>query len=198
MKALLAILLMSLLLNTAAFGQGRVNFANSASTLITTNGSLVSQGTGLTVAAAGRYYFGLYLGSLGTPENLLTLALLATNVASAGRLSGGNPVALPAQYPAGTPLTFQIRGWSAFAGLSFEEAATKFNTFPCVYAGVSPLGQVTPTASPNPGGLLFGTSAGQLNSGFELYATCTPEPSTYALAILGTLALGLATRRRRR
>lgn len=203
MKEFLTILFASLVLHGAAWGQGRVNFANSPSTLITTNGTSLGLGAGPTVATAGRYYFGLYVGSIGTPESQLTLALLATNVASPGRLSGGNPVALPAQYPAGIPLTFQVRAWSSFAGQSYDEALLYLFLFlqqgglPRPYGGSSALGQVTPTASPNPAAVLFGTGPGQIG-GFELFPPLSPEPSAMALAALGTLALALANRKRRR
>ena len=52
--------------------------------------------------------------------------------------------------------------------------------------GVSPLGTITPSASPAPPADLFGTSPGQLSRGFVLGV---PEPSTSALAVLGALTM---------
>src|SRR5881394_3686226 len=127
-----------------AHGQGRVQFANTYTTHITNglNGPLIS--------GAGNYLFGLYLGVLGTPENALTLNILATNT-SIGRLSGGNPAPLAAPFADGSnyPLVFQIRGWSVQGGRSYEEAALAAESDPKILLGRSILGQVTPTATPN-------------------------------------------------
>jgi len=189
-KLLLAIALLAAVVT--AYGQGRVNFSNGSTTAITTNDN--SGGVGQ-ISGAGNYYFGLYLGPSGSSESSLTLVLLATNTALSGRLSGGNPAPLPAPWASGAspdptyPLTFQIRGWSASAGLSYEAAQSAAGAF----AGKSALGSVSPTSTPTAAAALFGTGAGQVG-GFVL--TPVPEPSTIALGLLGLGAVALFRRRK--
>jgi hypothetical protein len=172
----------------SAYGQGRVAFINGSSTGIT-NGL-----TGQPISGAGNYYFGLYVGPVGTPVGSLTLNLLATNTALAGRLNGGSPAALAAPHADGSsyPLVFQIRGWSAAGGLSYEEAVLASQGNPNILLGVSAVGQVTPTFSPTAQAPLFGTSAGQVG-GFVLGI---PEPSSIALGLLGLGAIALFRRRK--
>jgi hypothetical protein len=109
------------------------------------------------------------------------------NGLAAGQFNGGNPFALPSSttlspggYPAGTPIAFQIRAWTAAAGASYEEALLNAN--PSRVYGHSAVGSANPTASPAAGATLFGASPGQV-SGFAL--SQIPEPSTIALALLG-------------
>jgi len=192
-KLLAAIAILAVALTT--YGQGRVNFANGSTTAIT-NGT-----TGTTISGAGNFYFGLYVGSAsGSPaESSLQLVLLATNTALAGRLSGGNPAPLPSPYDvAGAyPLTFQIRGWSAAGGLSYEAALTAQQSNPAILAGKSALGQVTPTFSPTGAAALFGdpTVTPGTVGGFTLTAP-VPEPSSIALGLLGLGAVALIRRRK--
>lgn len=186
MKKLLAALAL-LAVVTVSYGQGRVNFSNGSTTPITTQ-------DGQQISGAGTYYFGLYVGTAGTPESGLSLVLLATNTALAGRLSGGNPAPLPAPWDTGTapnayPLTFQIRGWTAASGLSYEAALASGSGL----AGKSTIGTVTPTFSPTGAAALFGTT-GTTVGGFTL--TPVPEPSSIALGLLGLGAVALFRRRK--
>lgn len=173
-----------------AHGQGRVGFANGSTTGIT-NGN-----TGALISGAGGFYFGLYVGPIGTPEAGLQLNILATNTAIAGRLTGGSPAPMAAPHADGTsyPLVFQIRGWSAAGGLSYEEALIAQGSNPNILLGKSVLGQVAPTFSPTAAAPLFGTS-GTLVHGFTVNSVI-PEPSSIALGLLGLGAIALFRRRK--
>ena len=169
-----------------AYGQGRVNFSNGSTT------GIINANTGANISGAGSFYFGLYLGP---DNNNLSLALLATNTALAGRLSGGNPAPLPQPtYSAGTTYAFQIRGWSASGGdLTYEAALNRAFGDTAILVGQSAFGSVTPTASPTGATALFGTGAGQVG-GFTLAPV--PEPSSIALGLLGLGAIALFRRRK--
>jgi len=177
----------ALLAAVGAYGQGQVAFANTSTTLLSTNVNGVSG----TATGAGTYRVGLYVGAVGTAEDSLMMVGLATNNALAGRFSGGNPFALPSPtYPAGTPLDFQVRAWTLTSGNTYEEAVLSGLGL----RGVSGIGQVTPTAPPATVPALFGTGAGQLTSGIVM--TPIPEPSAIALGLLGLGAIALFRRRK--
>jgi hypothetical protein len=198
MKAAL-ILLTSLLAVTSTFGQGRVTFRNGASTdyYLYTNGP---GGLGL-MSGVNAYRIGLYASpNTGASQGSLTLIGLATNAAALpGRFLGPAPYFITAPgYTAGQPITFQIRVWTFSAGMSFEEAVVTALANPFTVAcGLSALGTTTPTPAPSPAGELWGTSVGNLTSGFEISVfPHVPEPSTGALCALGAAAFFLGTRRR--
>jgi hypothetical protein len=188
------VLLTGLVFVSSAFAQGRVSFRNTASTsyyIYTNNGS---GGFGLMSGANG-YRIGLYASTIpGATESSLELIGLATNSATLpGRFLGPSPYALPGNYPASTPIVFQIRGWSFAGGLSWNEALAGAALDPLgIQLGSSALGTVTPTPAPSPAGELWGTSPGALTSGFVIGI---PEPSSTALAALGALALLMNWRR---
>src|SRR5256885_1926585 len=100
----------ALLAAVSAYGQGRVAFVNTSSTLITTNG-----GSG-PISGLGGYYIALYVNDAGSTSSPLILVGLATNVAGAGRFSGGSPFMVPVvggvNYGDGRALSFQLRAWS--------------------------------------------------------------------------------------
>ena len=187
----------ALLCVATAYGQGRVAFLNNSTTPISTNTTSIGGASGPT-SGAGNFYFGLYVGTLGTPSNALTLNILATNSGIAGRLTGGSPAPLVAPHADGTtyPLTFQIRGWSAAGGTSYEAALLAQATNPNILTGASILGQVTPTFAPVVQAALFGTSGGGLVPGFALAPGGVPEPSSIALGLLGLGAIALFRRRK--
>jgi hypothetical protein len=199
MKAACLMVLAIAFTHLTALAQNRVAFANTSTTLITTNGPFPPGGNG-NISGAGNYRFGLYVGDVGTGAGALTLVGLGTNTALAGRFSGGGEFILPAPWGDGRALNFVVRGWSAFAGMTYEEAVSKGpwggpNNDQCIYTGGSGFGTVTPTASPNPAAALFGTGAGQIG-GFALMPQCVPEPSTWALASMAAGAALCFTRRR--
>jgi hypothetical protein len=179
----------SLFVATITWGQGSVHFGNTATTLITTNDF---QGHIGNIVGAGNYGFGLYLGSFGSSGDALTLTALATNGAFPGRFDGGNLVPLSP----GMQFSFQVRGWSSFAGASYEQAYINAinGSEPSAFLGESTVGFFT---APTAGTIeLFGTGPGQVG-GFALTPLPIPEPSTYALAGLGLCSLLLLWRRKR-
>jgi hypothetical protein len=169
--------------------QGTVAFNNLAST----NFRLWTNGPGpreSNLINGASYRIGLYGSTdLNAPESSLSLLLLATNpgpAAFAGYFNGGSVAFIPG-LAAGTTIRFQLRGWSLFAGQSFEQARTASQVDPLnVALGLSPLGTATLGGGIVPPGLLFGTAPGLLTEGFLIGV---PEPSAYALAALGVLFL---------
>lgn len=187
MKSFCAAVLMALASITGR-GQGTIDFRNTPSTPITTNNL---QGTSGLISGAGNYRFGLYVGPFGSSGGSLTLVGLGTNGAIAGQFNGGSGVI--AGFPSGTQVSFQVRGWSSFAGNNYDQAFTYATggNLPLAYLGQSTLGFFT---VPNSGSvIIFGTGPGQVG-GFEL--TPIPEPSTYVLSLFG-LPLLVALRRGR-
>jgi hypothetical protein len=183
------LLLAGMLSAGSAFGQGSVTFANTASfnyRLLTNNGSASGLMTG-----TNQWRIGLYVGALGTPEDSLVLVGLATNLAPpflAGYFSGGNPFWLYGPFGVGDPLTFQVRAWAFSGGLTYEEAINSG-----VLVGKSSLGVVTPPPGLLGPAALFGVGPGQIGA----FTIGVPEPSTYALGLLGVALFGLLGRRRR-
>jgi hypothetical protein len=178
------------LVGMAAKAQGVVDFHNTGTTQITTNSLTGATGP---ILGAGNYLFGLYVGPFGSPLNSLSPVGLATNVSLPG-LFGTSGNFVNAGFPAGTQLSFQVRGWSTFAGNSFEQAnayAAGAN-FPIAYLGVSVPGFFTVPGSGSV--VLFGTGPGQVG-GFQL--TPIPEPSTTVLGLLGVLTLYIGFSRRK-
>lgn len=177
----------------SAHAQGTISFRNVASTrfYIWTN-NFEGTAPGL-MSGTNAFRIGLYVSTdLGARESALHLAGLATNASPfPGRFLGPSPYSLPAGYPAGTPILFQLRVWSHHGGLSWDEGV--FASRGGVVAGASPLGTVTPTAPPAPPAEIFGTRPGQLPSGFWI-GPPIPEPSTYALTSLAMAALLLMRR----
>ena len=201
MKKILIIAALAVL-PCSLFAQGRVAFANSSTTLITTNASSIGGGTGSTDGAL-QYKFGLYIGSVGATAEQLTLATLdvvgspalATNQTSAfrGRFSGGSPFGIAGNN--GTPIAFQIRGWS-FGYASYEDARAAWDLgTPGVFIGASTLGEVTPATGLAGTPALFGVGVGQVG-GFALTPAPVPEPSSIALGLLGLGAIALFRRRK--
>jgi hypothetical protein len=199
------LLLLALLLGTATsvMAQGRVSFRNTASTSFylwtnTATGAPRTAGdAGSHMSGANGYRIGLYASTIaGATEGSLQLIGLATNSPTlAGRFLGPSPYALPGNFPASTPIVFQIRAWSFAGGLSWTEALAASLLNPLEIAlGTSPLGTTTPTPAPSPAGELWGTSPGALTGGFEIRPV--PEPSSIALGLLGLGAIALFRRRK--
>lgn len=199
------LLLLATLLGTAAsaFAQGQLSFRNNANTAFyiytnTATRSLDGQlsSTRLMAYGANSVRIGLYASTTpGALEGSLTLVGLATNSATLnGRFLGASPLVLPAGYPSGTPITFQVRAWSLAGGMSYEEAVLSSLLNPLDIAlGVSTIGTMTPNADPAPPAAIFGTTAG-LIQGFEIRPV--PEPSSIALGLLGLGAIALFRRKK--
>lgn len=161
-------------------GQGTLVW-NPPTSPITTNG-LGSNGP---ISGAGNYRFGLYVGPVGSSAGSLMLVGLTTN----GNIAGsyiGQSFTMPPPLGSGT-IAIQVRGWSAFAGLSYESALSYAlaENSPIAFLGQSTIDNYT-VGSPLP----------YRPAAFEL--TPVPEPSTIALAMVGTAALAVGIRKRRK
>ena len=175
------LLLVSLgfLLTCSALAQGTITWTTPTNP-ITTNGL----GNSGPISGAGNYRFGIYVGPSGSSAGSLTLVALTTNSALAGAIQGGSFV-LPVGFPNGTPIAFQFRGWSSFAGPSYEAALdyALAGSLPIAFLGQSTLDSYV-VGSPTP----------LRPEAFVL--TPVPEPSTVALGALGLAALTVLSRRR--
>jgi hypothetical protein len=115
----LAAMLWSSVLITGAFAQdGSVAFANGPTTLIT-----YSSGPGtaepLPANVAGSFYFGLMISTNATGPFTFT-GVYATNGARAGRIAG-YVTSVPG-WPQGTVMFYDVAGWSASLGATFDPA----------------------------------------------------------------------------
>lgn len=158
--------------------QGLVNFANTPSTLVSTQ---VYNGGPSTVMSAppGTFSFGLFLGLPN--QTWFFTGLYATNTGVDGLFSGG-VVAVPG-WAAGISTNYFVAGWSG--GPSFEEMWLNGGGLPGFF-GVSGIGTgVAGDGSSVPTLNLFNGGPGTLQTGLELDANAVPEPSTFALAAVG-------------
>ena len=110
---------------------------------------------------------------------------LTTNGNIAGSYIGQSHT-VPPPIGSGT-IALQVRGWSAFAGLTYESALSYAlaETSPIAFLGQSTIDTYT-----------FGGPLPYRPAAFEL--TPVPEPSTFALAMVGAGALAVGTRNRRK
>jgi len=189
MKKLAAILCLSAL-TTGAFAQGVVNFANSASTLVTAtiNGSTAS----IAGSATATYYFALLTGNTATGPFTFS-GNYATNSVAAGRFVE-NGVTVNG-WAAGTTKFYEIAGWSSSLGASWTPGWQVQP--PAGLFGISAIGSGTAGGTDANGNAipplpLFGGSG--ITSGFNL--TSVPEPTSMALAGLGAAALLIFRRRK--
>jgi hypothetical protein len=163
------------------FGQGTIVW-NPPTTPITTNGL----GNSGPISGTGNYRFGLYVGLAGSSSGSLSLVGITTNGLVAGSYVAQS-FNLPSPYSAGTTISLQVRGWSAFAGPSYESALTY------ALAGNNPiafLGQSTVDT------YTIGSPLPYRPAAFEL--TPVPEPSTFAFTVFGAAALLFGIRSRQK
>ena len=195
MKKLAAILCVSAL-TTGAFAQGLINFFNNANTLVSSGPA--SGGTAIS-GAAGSYYFGLLTSPVGA--GTFTFAgVMGTNQTVAGRFFGGASVPVTG-WAAGTAKDFEVAGWSASLGTTFDPLWLQNNFggkngfFGLSGTGTGQAGGSTATGTlPNLN--IFGGATG-IQNGFNLNpAGVLPEPSSMALAGLGAAALLIFRRRK--
>jgi hypothetical protein len=185
-----------LALPLAAFAQGTVQFQNTSTTQMTTNSLVANGGTGATGLTTGvnSYWVGLYVAAPGSGSFTLVGTTANQTGLGNGRFNGGTSYPIPGN--AGTPIDFQVRAWSQFAGSSYEAAvAASAGGLANVYAGSTTTGNVTPATGGAPSPALFGTGTGQVG-GFALNLQPVPEPSSIALGLLGLGAIALFRRRK--
>jgi hypothetical protein len=180
----IATLLTIFAIGTSAFAQGTVTFNNNPATLITLGYG--GQGGLIPAGAPGSYYFGLLTSFTGAAGSFTFSGVYGTNNAAAGRFTGGT--ATLASIAPGTTFFFEVAGWSASLGATFDPSWLDFNptsgNFGVSGVGTATAGGGTPPAPP---GIIFGATG--LTSGFGLEPPIAPEPSTMALAALGACVL---------
>jgi hypothetical protein len=185
------------------------------------SGSGLTAGSG--TLPQGFYYILLMQSYSGGATNNPTAATLlsggwlstgaaGTNVLGAGRVGGGatavtayNDTSTPSP---GTPNQFVIAGWSSNVATNGEAGWATVSNYlhngtsyvwplgsgTIGYFGVSTVG--TGNAINGIAELLFGTPGTTIQTGWYLYMTPVPEPSTIALAGLAGLSLLLFRRRK--
>jgi hypothetical protein len=167
---------------TPCFSQGTVDFSNCATDVVApiTNAMVVPH-----VWANNGFRAQLYVGPAGSPAALLTTNGISG--APSTLLSGGgagcflgNVRTIDGFLP-GTTVTLQVRAWAASAGANWETALGG--------RGESNLIQVTLGGGLIPTPRLFGLQ------GFHV--AVVPEPSSFALAVVG-LVVSVTFRLRRR
>lgn len=199
MKKLVLTTLCTAALAAGAFAQGTFNFGNGPATLFTLNNNgVVTTNSG----AAGTFRFELFRAPAGTATDgaaFQSTGVIATNLASAGRINGGNGIAVSGAPLGGTGAVL-VRGWSANLGATYAEALIAYNLGLGGFLGSS---AVAPNflwggdggAGPVPASPVFGGVSG-IQSGVQLTYAPVPEPSSMVLAGLGAASLLLFRRRK--
>jgi PEP-CTERM motif-containing protein len=205
----------------SSFGQGQINFNNSASTLIRNGWDPSFFSTAPiapnTAGSPNPFYFGLFVAPQGTPAPAYDFydqrvglhdpnwqfagayAVNSTAATGAGRLQNPGSPAI-AGFPGGSTVNFIVRGWSANMGTTWAQVVAFIdadpNNFYTIY-GTSPMAVnaiLGGGGTPLPIPTAWGLGASQV-PGFVLFRQDGPEPSTFALMSLGA-ALSILYRRR--
>lgn len=169
-----------------SYAQGTINFANTASQVITNQ-------AGASIPVASGYVVGLYYGPAGTVDEALLTQIATTGVTPVvGRFTGGT-VTTPASTAPGNACVLQIRAWSGnFANYALALAAAQSDNVTQV--GKSALFTLT---TGNPGGSPATTpSALTPLTRFGVAPLGVPEPSSIALGLLGLGAVALFRRKK--
>jgi hypothetical protein len=197
MKKLLLTTLCAGAFSIGAFAQGTFSFGNGPTTLwVLNNQGVVTTNTG----NAGAYMFELYRAPAGasTDVGFVGTGIIATNLTSAGRLNGGNGIAVPGA-PLGGTGSILVRGWSANLGSTWAQASAAWAGGTFGYIGSS---AIAPQflwggdggSGPVPASPAFAGASG-IQTGIVL-STAVPEPSSMVLAGLGAASLLLFRRRK--
>jgi hypothetical protein len=193
----LIVVIQVVIVSSATFAQGLVNFYNTPTTLVTFG---PRDSASPIAGPPGSYYFGLLTSSSLAGPYTFT-GVYATNQASPGLFTGGASVAVSGWTP-GATLFYLIAGWSANMGHDFNPAwlmGTEFPPYPIVaWFGLSSFGMGAAGGTTSSGTLppldLFGGTSG-IQSGFDLPLTLVPEPSATALLGVGIVVWGSRFRR---
>lgn len=199
MKKLILSTLCVAAMSIGALAQGTFNFGNGPSTLFTLNNGfgVITTNSG----AAGTFRFELFRAAAGTATDagFVSTGIIGTNLASAGRLNGGNGLAMPGTALGGT-VAILVRGWSANLGSTYAQALANYEANVGGWLGSSAIapnfllgGDGGSGAVPN--SPLFAGASG-IQTGFSLVYAPIPEPSSMALAGLGAAALMIFRRRK--
>ena len=200
-KILIAVGLAAMVSSVSA--QGLVSFLNGSTTLITlTDGRQAIPNLGpIPTGVPGTYRFELFSAVAGTATDVgfVSSGLIATNINTAGRIIGGNNLAIPGRALGGTAAIL-IRGWSANLGATYAEALVNWNAGMGGFLGSSGIASNFLLGGDGGAGNVptspaFGGSSG-IQNGFALVYSPVPEPGTMALAGLGAASLLIFRRRK--
>ena len=180
----------------SSYAQGTVAFANTSTTLVTTN----IGGVGGPVPAGNAFMVNLYYAQDGPQPSPSALTPLGAPVGFflPGRFNGGNRTTPNTTAP-GDFAWFDVRVWESVFGSSYEDAVAA----PAMNVGGTTRRAITGTSCPFR--IQTGTAAGSLpitqEGGFREIDTtgfgfCIPEPSVIALSVLGLTGLMVLRRRR--
>jgi len=200
MKWLLGLIVLSETITFSA-AQGRLLWANTASTLISVNGAPMPVRT----SPETTYYFGLFIAPLGTPapeasaagyadpnwQFVVSYTLNHTSAAGAGRLQNPGSVSVTA-YPPGATISFMVRGWYYGTPVA-DDTWDYFKAHPGPGYGQSEVGflMLSGGASPDPN--VFGTFSGISMKQIDgMNIIVVPEPSSIAMMMVGALSLCFA------
>jgi hypothetical protein len=192
---------------------------STVDSFITPTGTLPAGGaTAKASDAAGGFYYELLYNTASTEQNApTTLTALATwndsgleaenSAATPGAITtlGQNTAAPVTGSSSGVDYSLMLVGWSANLGTSWSAVSSILNS-PAqlaaiaaaspTYFGTSSIGYL-PLNPGNPGAVIFGTAAGEIDSPTtELNLITVPEPTTIALGVMGAASL-LAFRRKK-
>jgi hypothetical protein len=192
-----------------SYGQGTVNFANTAnaSYYLTTNKNFTAPFASGVLNGSGKYIVGIFVGG-GSDPLTFTVGGYGTNSVLTGRFAN-TPLHL-AGYNANDTVTFQVRAWSSALGYDWATISGKIasdwwskgyatESSPGVaagyYFGASTIGSTTAGGGTTQPGDIFGGSP--LIGTFALNEIHpVPEPSTIALGALGLLGVLFIRRRK--
>ncbi len=170
----------------SAYAQGTLNFANNASTVVKTR-TWTTDPPSLINMPVGGGRVELLWAAVGTTDlNLFSSVAITGFTTAPGRFSGGT-VTIPTPV-AGGPVSLVVRGWTGSA-LTWNEIYWTYDT----WSGYSSIFTLAATGNPTtvPPGIPV-----SMNPAFPgLTLDWIPEPSSMALAGLGTVSL-LVLRRR--
>ena len=113
---------------SSASAQGLLSFLNNTTTLITLSSNSANIGS-IPSGQPGAFRFELFSAAPGTADANLFVSsgLIGTNINTAGRIIGGNNLALPGR-PLGGTAAILVRGWSSNLGANYAQAAANIST----------------------------------------------------------------------
>jgi hypothetical protein len=196
-------------LAVGAYAQGLVSLSDSTVLVSTNNGPI-----GALNQPAGDYHFELlYINdptgettsiptfSAGTLGSWTDSTLSGTNAGAGAPPVIGHGIGVPG-WASGSTAFFVVLGWSANEG-TWAQVAAALGGGSWLTSGVngglfgaSNVGYAIAATSPSPASILFGSSPGLINTGWQLSQVAVPEPGTLALIGLGGLSLLLFRRRK--
>ena len=162
-----------------AMAQGQFTFGNKNLTTTPAIDARVFDKDGVTGLAGTAYWTQAYVKLAADPETSYAPVGSAVNFRTGNNAGYIVPVVVTTPYAGGTSVAVQMRAWEASGGTSYEAALNAGKL-----VGKSDPVTLTVTEAPAPPADMIGLAS------FSL----VPEPSTFALGILGAAALLLRRR----